>query len=81
MVFVGLAAGSGRRASARQCNNDFESILLPAYQHVRPSMIRKAQCPCRSFGNSRWHSNACAVEKEANMNAPVISNRFNVTLP
>ena len=39
---------------ARHLNDDFDSIGRPSYQHLRPSMKRQDQYPCRSDG-ARLH--------------------------
>jgi hypothetical protein len=39
---------------ARHFNDDFDSMGRPSYQHLRPSMKRQDQYPCRSDG-ARLH--------------------------
>lgn len=57
---VGALAGSGWgvddwAACAGHSSKDFESIGLPSYQHLRPSMIRHDQYPCRVDGFEALH--------------------------
>lgn len=52
-------AGAGAAAGHR--NNDFEITVLPAYQHLRPSIRRQDQCPCALDGTAALHSLTCAA--------------------
>ena len=51
-------------AAAGHFSKDFEIIVLPAYQHFRPSIRRQDQCPC-AFDAEALHTLigalACAV--------------------
>jgi len=47
-------------AAAGHFSNDFEIMVLPAYQHFRPSIRRQDQCPCVLDGEAT-HSLICAL--------------------
>jgi hypothetical protein len=42
-------------AGAGHSNDDFESMGLPSYQHLRPSMSRQDQYPCEFDGTEALH--------------------------
>ena len=47
-------------AAGAHRNKDFEIMVLPAYQHFRPSIWRQDQCPC-VFDGEALHSLICAL--------------------
>jgi hypothetical protein len=55
-------------------NSDFESIGLPSYQHLRPSMRRQDQYPCELDGIAALHgclakASGIGIERSAAMDA------------
>src|SRR6266480_6175889 len=63
VTLIGVASVFGWTEScAGHCNNDFEIVVLPSYQHFRPSIRRQDhQCPCGFDGIATLHCFACAV--------------------
>jgi len=53
-------------AAGAHRNNDFEIMVLPAYQHFRPSIRRQDQCPC-AFDAEALHSLIGALACAASM--------------
>ena len=57
-------------ASAGHSNDDFDSVGLPSYQHLRPSMRRQDQYPCGFDGIAGLHCCfACAFGTTTGENA------------
>jgi hypothetical protein len=65
----------GSAACAGHSSDDFESIGLPSYQHLRPSMRRQDQYPCEFDGIEALHccfANAVAIDIEKNVTVSAV---------